>query len=94
MTLQQLSDLKRWHVAHRRDHPVEFQVWDAMLTCWVIGCVGAPAALVIAQPLALAGCAVLFFAPSIYVAMRRQLHRAHRLRCDWLSAVPATPTQA
>ena len=41
MTLNQLRDLKRWHVSHRRDHPLEYQVFDVVLTLWLLGWVGA-----------------------------------------------------
>jgi len=30
---------------------------------------------------------LLFMAPSFYVALRRRLHRAGRLRCDWLDSL-------
>jgi hypothetical protein len=84
MTLHQLSVLKQWHVAHRGDHPVEFHTWDAMLTFWVMGWMGMPAALILSAPLGLVLCVVLFFAPTLYVRTRQRLHQQHRLRCDWL----------
>lgn len=84
MTLHQLTVLKRWHVAHRGDHPVEFHAWDVVLTLWVMGWMGAPAALLVSEPLALVACAVGFLAPGLYVRIRQRLHRKHRLRCDWL----------
>jgi hypothetical protein len=87
MTVEQLAVLKRWHVAHRRNHPVEFHVWDLMLTCWVLGWMGLPAALIVAPPAGLL-CVLLFSAPTLYVGLRRSLHRRHRLRCDWLGAAP------
>ena len=40
MTLNELQRIKQWHVAHRADHPVEYHLWDAMLTLWVMGWVG------------------------------------------------------
>src|SRR5437764_681217 len=40
MTLRQMSMLKRWHVLHRDRLPIEYQAWDAMLTLWLIGCIG------------------------------------------------------
>ena len=50
MTLQQLALIKRWHVQHRHRHPVEFQAWDALLTAWMLGWIGAPAALILDAP--------------------------------------------
>ena len=40
MTLNELQRIKKWHVAHRADHPVEYHLWDAILTLWVMGWVG------------------------------------------------------
>jgi hypothetical protein len=87
MTLRQLHALKRWHVLHRCNHPVEYQAWDLMLTLWVAGLMGEPASLVLQEPLAIVGCIVLYLAPTIYVYLRRRLHRAGRLRCDWLGSI-------
>ena len=87
MKFSQLHSLKRWHVQHRRLHPVENHVWDLVLTLWLLGMVGEPASLIIGHPIAVVGCVALFLAPSLYVALRKRLHRAGRLRCDWLGAV-------
>jgi len=40
MDLDTLQRIKRWHVAHQKDHPVEYHIWDAMLTLWLAGWVG------------------------------------------------------
>jgi hypothetical protein len=91
MTLDQMSTLKRWHMTHRSQGPLENHLWDA-LTCWVLGWMGVPASLVL-WPLAGVGlCLALTCAPSLYVAARVRLHRLGRLRCDWLGAVaPSRP---
>lgn len=89
MTLQQLAVIRRWHVQHRHRHPVEFQAWDLMLTVWLLGCMGGPAALILDAPLAIAGCIALWFAPPLYVHCREWLHRSGRLRCDWLGPLHA-----
>jgi len=47
MTLDQLHDLKLWHQRHLRERPVEKQVWDTVLTLWMMGWVGAPVAFLI-----------------------------------------------
>lgn len=86
MTLKQISVLKRWHVLHRRDRPVEFHAWDTVLTFWLIGWIGMPAELVLSQLYGLVACGVLLLSPGAYVALRRRLHRRGRLRCDWLEA--------
>ena len=87
MTLQQLQALKRWHVAHRRDHPMEYHVFDAVLTVWMLGWVGLPPALLLKGPALLPLCLAAFLAPELYRGLRLWLHRSHRLRCDWLVAL-------
>ncbi len=87
MTLHQMTVLKRWHVEHRAEHPVEYHVWDMMLTAWVMGWVGMPAALILWVPQGVAACVVLFAAPTLYVWLRERLHRRRRVRCDWLDAL-------
>ena len=85
MTLTQFQDLRHWHL--RRDRPVETQLWDGVLTLWVIAWVGGPAALILQRPLIAVVCLAMLFLPQSYVALRRSLHRAKRLRCDWLGAL-------
>ena len=83
MTLDELQRIKQWHVRHRVDHPLEYQLWDVMLTMWLAGWVGwIPAfafdALWVAPLLAVA-----MSAPTMYATWRQKAHRAKRLRCDW-----------
>lgn len=87
MTLRQMSLLKRWHVEHRERAPLEYHAWDAVLTLWLIGWMGVPPALLLAWGWALPVCALLFFAPRLYVRARRRLHERGALRCDWLPAL-------
>lgn len=89
MTLQQLSTVKRWHLSHPRRGSVECQLWDVMLTCWVIGRMGLPVSLLLMPSAGILGCLALLAAPGAYVALRQRLHRRGKLRCDWLdSALP------
>ncbi len=87
MTLKQMSLLKRWHVDHRENAPVEYHAWDAMLTLWILGWMGWAPALLLHWLWALPLCGALYFAPRVYVAMRRRLHERGALRCDWLTAL-------
>jgi hypothetical protein len=87
MTLGQLHALKVWHMRHWRDHPLEKDTWDAVLTLWLIGCVGGAPALILDVGWAQLSCLLLLFLPSAYVALRRWLHRTGRLRCDWITAL-------
>ncbi|MCK6419583.1 MAG: hypothetical protein L6Q73_01550 [Aquabacterium sp.] len=86
MTLDQLSTIKRWHQSHPRAGSVELQVWDLVLTCWLLGWMGLPAAILLGSPLGVLLCVALFYAPGAYVAWRRRLHVSNRLRCDWLDS--------
>lgn len=86
MTLRQLTLIKRWQVAHRRQHPLEYHTWDMVLTGWLMGCVGTPLALLLwpwLLPLGLTLCML----PGLYVGWRRRLHLRGRLRCDWLCVI-------
>ena len=87
MTLHQLHTVKLWHVAHKLDRPIEYHTWDSVLTAWVMGWMGEPAALLLWWPGMAVTCALLCFAPTFYVGLRRRLHRAGRLRCDWLDSL-------
>jgi hypothetical protein len=89
MTIQELAVIKRWHVAHRRDHPVEFHTWDLVLTAWLAGWVGLPTAWLLAEPLVMLACFAALFIPAVYVRVRLRLHGQHRLRCDWEYVVRA-----
>ena len=85
MDLDTLQRIKRWHVAHQREHPLECRVWDMMLTLWVIGWVGWIPAFCFG---AIWAAPLLFFAmsaPTMYVTWRVRAHQARRLRCDWIS---------
>lgn len=84
MTLQQMSQVKCWLQTHQRRCGIEYQLWDAMLTCWLLGWMGLPAGLLLEPMLAALACPLLFFAPSLYVHLRARLHRRGVLRCDWL----------
>jgi hypothetical protein len=84
MTLNELQRIKKWHVAHRADHPVEYHLWDAMLTLWVMGWVGFLPAYAFEQFWTIPLCALAVGAPSMYVTWRMKAHRKQKLRCDWL----------
>jgi hypothetical protein len=87
MTFAQLTAMKAWLTAHRRQQPIEYHACDLVLTLWLMGWMGAPAMVLLDQPWGVLACVALFFAPSRYVALRHRLHRRGRLRCDWLVAV-------
>jgi hypothetical protein len=84
MALDELRRIKLWLVEHRAEHPVEYHLWDLVLTLWVMGWVGWFPTCAFGQswaaPLCLAGTQV----PRMYVGWRAKAHRARKLRCDWL----------
>ena len=86
MSLDELHRIKKWHVAHRNDHPVEYHVWDALLTLWVMGWVGWLPAFAFDAIWSMPLCALAMAAPGLYVAWRLKAHRQGRLRCDWQPA--------
>lgn len=85
MTLDQFHALKLWHTSHPR--PLERNLWDAVLTLWMMGWAGIPAFLLLAEPLAVAACVAAIFLPHRYVAWRRTMHQQGRLRCDWITVL-------
>ena len=84
LTLTRLQRIKQWHVAHKTGHPLEYQLWDAMLTLWVMGWVGWVPAFALKAPWAYPLCVLAILAPRLYVEWRARAHEARRLRCDWL----------
>jgi hypothetical protein len=64
VNLEQFHDLKVWHQRHRREQPLEKHVWDLVLTFWLAGWVGAPAAFLVHAGWALMLCGALVFLPS------------------------------
>ncbi|MFT4193529.1 hypothetical protein [Ottowia sp.] len=92
-TLLRLADMqrvRRWMVANRREHPAEYQAWDAVTTLWVMGATGWLPTLILDQGWwALPLCLLGWRAPTLYVRWRVRAHAARRLRCDWLPALPA-----
>ena len=87
MTLHQFHALKQWHLRHWREHPLEKNLWEAVLTLWLMGWVGGAVSLLLNLPWVEVGCLALLFLPSAYVAMRARWHRAGRLRCDWINSL-------
>jgi hypothetical protein len=74
-------------VAHRRSQPLEYHVWDAVLTAWLMGWIGLLPVYLFEALWALPLCIVGMTAPGLYVAWRSRLHRRHRVRCDWLGRI-------
>ena len=86
MRLREFQALKVWYGQHGHN-PVERNVWDGVLTIWVLGWIGGPTAFILNTGWAEAACLCLLFLPEAYVALRRRLHRRRWLRCDWINAL-------
>ena len=86
LSLDKLHRIKKWHVAHRADHPLEYQLWDSMLILWVIGRVGWLPAFALDAPWACPLCLLAMLAPNFYFMARARAHQKHTVRCDWLGA--------
>jgi hypothetical protein len=84
LTLNQLQRIKQWHVAHKDEHPLEYELWDLMLCLWVMGWIGCLPAFALDIDWAYPLCALAILAPGFYMAWRSRAHQAMRLRCDWL----------
>ncbi|MES2976529.1 MAG: hypothetical protein V4757_23150 [Pseudomonadota bacterium] len=83
MSLQELHRIKLWHVSHKADHPLEYQLFDVVLAVWLMGWVGYLPAFMFAV-WAIPLCVLGTMAPHAYVSWRTRAHRAGRLRCDWV----------
>ncbi|SFU85022.1 hypothetical protein SAMN05216350_106174 [Polaromonas sp. YR568] len=87
ITLAQLQRVKDWREAQRGAHPVECQIWEAILTVWLMGWMGWLPAYAFEAVWAYPLCVLGILAPRLYVYMRAKAHVSGHLRCDWLELV-------
>jgi hypothetical protein len=80
-----LQRVKKWHVEHKNNHPLELHVLDAVLTLWVMSLVGWLPLLILDLAWLLPVCLLGALLPSVYICWRMKAHEQRRLRCDWLS---------
>lgn len=88
VSFSELHRIKRWCHEHAQDHPIEYELWDAILTIWLMGWIGWVPTLVLDAWWASLPCVLGTLAPSLYIHWRTQAHRLRRLRCDWLRKQP------
>jgi hypothetical protein len=86
LSLAQLQRIKQWREAHRQRF-VECQLWDAVLTLWMLGWTGWLPAFTLDANWALPLCLLAVLTPQFYVSLRARAHDAERLRCDWIELV-------
>ncbi|MFZ4288571.1 hypothetical protein [Variovorax sp. HJSM1_2] len=87
LTLNDLQRIKQWHVQNKYQHPIEYHLLDAVLTCWLMGWVGWLPALMFDAEWAFPLCMLAMHLPSCYVYSRTIAHQRQRVRCDWLDTV-------
>lgn len=85
LTLVQLKRIKNWHASTRHQHPLESAVWEAVMTIWVIACIGWLPATIFERPWAYLLCLIGVLTPRLYVQWRQYAHDKGKLRCEWLS---------
>ncbi len=83
---ERLHRIRQWHIAHRAEHPLEYHLWDAVLTLWVLGCTGWLPAYVFHAWWAVPLLALGLLTPGGYVGWRAHAHALRRIRCEWLPA--------
>jgi DNA-binding transcriptional LysR family regulator len=74
ITLAQFKRLKEWRELQRAAHPVECQIWEAVLTAWMMGWIGWLPAYVFEAPWAYPLCVLGLLAPRMYVYARARAH--------------------
>lgn len=84
VSLAELQNIKRWHIENAQSHPLELQLWDAVISSWMMGWFGWFPVWILeawwAAPALLLG----MLSPRLYIGWREHAHRLHRLRCDWI----------
>ena len=84
LALSQLLLINQWHKSYADAHPVECQVWDAVLTVWVMGWIAWLPALIFDTVWVYPLCLLGLMAPKMYVRLRGTAQRCGALRCEWL----------
>lgn len=85
VSLNTLQRIKKWHVANKVEHSLEYQLLDMVFMFWVMGWVGWLPAFALDAEWLLPFCALGIGLPNLYIGWRVAAHEHHRLRCDWLN---------
>ena len=85
VSLTMLQRIKKWHVAHKAEHPCEYQLLDWVLILWVMSWVGWLPAIALDEAWLLPLCLLGMTLPNVYIGWRVAAHNQQRLRCDWLN---------
>ena len=87
ITLAQMQRLKEWREAQRGGRALERQLWEIVLTVWLMGWIGWIPAFASEASWAYPLCLLGMLAPGLYVYWRARAHERRYLRCDWLDLV-------
>ena len=85
LTLTRLQRIRQRLLQERPAHRMEYRLWEAVLTLWIMGGTGWLPAFALDVPWAPPFCVLGMFAPLLYVKARARAHDAGLLRCDWLA---------
>jgi hypothetical protein len=86
LPFKELHRIRQWQVAHSEDHPLEFELWDAVITVWLMAWVGCLPMVALEAWWVAPLCALGIMSPQLYVGWRARAHAREQLRCDWLPA--------
>ena len=84
LSLTHLQRVRQRLLRERPANRIEFAVWEAVLTLWILGWTGWLPAFALVAPWAFPLCVLGMLVPRLYVRARARAHDAGRLRCDWL----------
>ena len=84
ITLNRMKRLKNWHAAQHQAHPIEYGLWETVVTLWLMGWIGWMPALAFEAVWAYPLCLLGILGPQLYVHWRTHAHASGWLRCDWL----------
>lgn len=85
VSLKMLQRIKKWHVAHKAEHPFEYQLLDGVLILWIMAWVGWLPAFALEVEWLLPLCLLGMTLPNVYIGWRVAAHNQQRLKCDWLN---------
>lgn len=84
LSFSELHRIRLWHLTHRAEHPLECELWDAVITVWLMGWVGCLPMVVLDALWVAPLCVLGMLTPQLYVGWRARAHVRQKLRCDWL----------
>ena len=84
LTLTHLQRIRQRLLHERPAHRIEYGMWEAVLTLWIMGWTAWLPAFALDALWAIPLCVFGMLAPRIYLMFRARARDAGWLRCDWL----------